>query len=331
MGNTGLTDRNTVVGVDDEPRYVVSLAAAATPQALRRPSEAAYAEYRVFITHEHEQGRERYCLQMGYFRSMAEAAAMAGTLRTRYPGAMACMASDDHQRRRALVQQMLSDTQTLRLLQQGTVGVLPASECVRVITPDDPQALQELEADVQAGVAASFAVQLAWSVHPIDAARIGYLPVFSKALLYPLRGTRQGRAWYAYRLGFFDSVEAAQQMASSLRADYAAVVIVPVSAAERQRVQLTKEQPVPAQLSPLAAAKVAAAPLLPASAKAGLLDDIWLRNEPRGSVHAATDLNDVLQESVRPREPVTAAKPVRQSSGLSRWLGLSGRPRSPTR
>jgi hypothetical protein len=70
-------------------------------------------------------------------------------------------------------------------------------------------------------------VQLAWSVHPIDSARIGYLPVFSKAVLYPLRGLRQGRAWYAYRLGFFDSVEAAQQMASPLREHYAAVVIVP--------------------------------------------------------------------------------------------------------
>jgi len=321
MINTGLTDRTTVSGVSDEPRYVVALATAATPQALRRPSDAAYAEYSVFITREQDQGRDRYCLQMGHFRSMAEAAAMAASVRTRYPSAMARMASDDHQRRRAVVQQMLSDTQTLRLLQQGTVGVLPASECVRAITRDDPQALQELEADVQAGVAASFAVQLAWSVHPIDSARIGYLPVFSKAVLYPLRGLRQGRAWYAYRLGFFDSVEAAQQMASTLREDYAAVVIVPVSAAERQRTLQAKEQPVAAPPAPVVAAKPAGKSL----------DDIWLRNEPRGSTPPASDLNQALQESVRPREPVTAAKPAKQSSGLSRWLGFTGSPRGPKR
>ena len=314
MGNIG---RTNLPSIEDEPRFVVSLAAAATPQALRRPSDTAYAEYRLFITHEQEQGRERYCLQMGYFHSMADAAAMAAKLRTRYPGAMARMACDDHQRRRAMVQQMLTDTQTLRLLQQGTVGVLPASECVRVITPDDPQALLELEADVQAGVAASFAVQLAWSVHPIESSRIGYLPVFSTALLYPLRGTRQGRTWYAYRLGFFDSVEAAQQMASCVRADYAAVVIVPVSAAERQRVLLTKEQPVASMPVPAVAAK----PTVKS------IDDIWLRNEPRGSTPPASDLNQALQESVRPREPVTAAKPAKQSSGLSRWLGFTSSPK----
>lgn len=323
MGNIGLTDRSTVVSVNDEPRYVVSLASAATPQSLRRPNDGPYAEYRVFITHEQEEGRERYCLQMGYFPSMAEAAAMAATVRTRYPGAMARMASDDHQRRRALVQQMLSDTQTLRLLQHGTVGAVPTSECVRVVTPDDPHALRELEADVQAGVAASFAVQLAWSVHPIDSARIGYLPVFSKAVLYPLRGVRQGRAWYAYRLGFFDSVDAAQQMASSLREDYSAVVIVPVSAAERQRTLLAKEQPVPAPPLP--------APIAAAKPAGKLLDDIWRRNEPRGSGQPATDLNAALQESVRAREPVMAAKPARQRSGLSRWLGFDGSPRSPKR
>ncbi len=323
MGNIGLTDRSSVAAADDEPRFVVFLAAAATPQALRRPSDAAYADYSLFITPEQENGRERYCLQMGYFHSMAEAAAMAATVRTRYPGAMARMASDEHQRRKAVVQQMLSDTQTLRLLQQGTVGTLPASACVRVITPDDPQALQELEADVQAGVAACFAVQLAWSVHPIDRARIGYLPVFSNAVLYPLRGVRQGRAWYAYRLGFFDSVDAAQQMASNLREDYAAVVIVPVSAAERQRTLQVKDQPVPAPLPPT--------PPVAVKPTGKLLDDIWQRNEPRGNGHPATDLNRALQDSVRPREPVTAAKPVKQSSGLSRWLGFDSSPRSPKR
>jgi hypothetical protein len=321
MINTGLTDRTTVSGVSDEPRYVVALATAATPQALRRPSDAAYAEYSVFITREQDQGRDRYCLQMGHFRSMAEAAAMAASVRTRYPSAMARMASDDHQRRRAVVQQMLSDTQTLRLLQQGTAGVLPAGDCVRVITPDDPQALQELEAEVQAGVAASFAVQLAWSVHPIDSARIGYLPVFSKAVLYPLRGLRQGRAWYAYRLGFFDSVEAAQQMASPLREHYAAVVIVPVSGAERQRALQAKAQPVAIPPAPVVETKPIAKPL----------DDIWLRNEPRGNTQPGADLNQALRESVRPREPIIAAKPARQSSGLSRWLGLTGSPRGPKR
>ena len=313
MGITGLGNRAVNAAVDDEPRYLVTLASAAAPQELRRPRDAVFADYSLFITSELMQGRERYCLQMGYFHSMAEAAAMAGALRSRYPGAVAVMASDDNQRRRALVQQMLTDTQTLRLLEQGSAGNVPGSECVRVITPDDPLALQELEAEVQAGVPACFAVQLAWSVHPIDSARIGYLPVFSTGVLYPLRGVRQGRAWYAYRLGFYETIEAAQQVAGGLRDDYASVVIVPVSSAERQRTRVQRE-PLPPVAAPEAVAPSA---------------DVWRRNEPRSNPRKGSDLNDALQESVRPRLPVAPAKGSGKGSGFARWLGFRGSPRRP--
>ena len=56
---------------------------------------------------------------------------------------------------------------------------------------------------------AYFAVQLMWSVQPIDIAQVPQLAIFSAYTVYGAEGNRDGRRWYGLRLGFFtDAVSA---------------------------------------------------------------------------------------------------------------------------
>lgn len=80
-----------------------------------------------------------------------------------------------------------------------------------------------------------YAVQLAWSVEPIDLARVPQLAIFSAYALYGAQGHRDGRRWYGLRLGFFTDAVSAKQVAQYVRSDFATVSVVPVSARERDQ------------------------------------------------------------------------------------------------
>lgn len=101
----------------------------------------------------------------------------------------------------------------------------------------DAQALQCLEGrDPTAVKPAAFAVQLKWSVQPIALETLPPLAIFSAYLLYCVEGSREGRKWYGLRLGFFNDPISAKQVAGYVRSEFASAAIVPVSAAERERV-----------------------------------------------------------------------------------------------
>ncbi|MFO7326583.1 MAG: hypothetical protein DIU62_012795, partial [Pseudomonadota bacterium] len=80
-----------------------------------------------------------------------------------------------------------------------------------------------------------FAVQLVWSVSPIDVSSLPHLAIFDAYTLYNVEGNRQGRKWYGLRLGFFSDPNSATQVANYVRSDYRAVAVVPVSQKERDR------------------------------------------------------------------------------------------------
>jgi hypothetical protein len=81
----------------------------------------------------------------------------------------------------------------------------------------------------------SFAVQLQWSVQPIDAKSIPGHPIFQAYTLYAAEGRRAGRTWFFLRLGFFSDALSAKQVAHYLRGDFASAAVVPVSPQERQQ------------------------------------------------------------------------------------------------
>lgn len=104
--------------------------------------------------------------------------------------------------------------------------------------PLDPrQVLRVLETPAPAPRAevAGYAVQLLWSVQPIEMSGVAQLAIFSAYTLYGAAGNRDGRRWYGLRLGFFTDAVSAKQVANYVRSEFASVSIVPVSARERDR------------------------------------------------------------------------------------------------
>lgn len=139
----------------------------------------------------------------------------------------------------------LTAVQTLSVLEQTPAPapapapqVMPELEAthepdVRVMTPEDTQTLTDIRLDQQNNEPQCFAVQLFWSVSPIDAAALPHLAIFDAYTLYNVEGNRQGRKWYGLRLGFFSDPHSATQVAHYVRSDYRSVAIVPVATRER--------------------------------------------------------------------------------------------------
>jgi hypothetical protein len=134
---------------------------------------------------------------------------------------------------------------------------------------------------VQDNAAVSFAVQLQWSVQPMALDKVPPLAIFSAYTLYTVEGSREGRAWYGLRLGFFSDAAAAKQVAHYVRSDFASVAVVPVSAQERGRAASTDHRtsatifaetppatPPPAEIT-LLDTEPKAAPEMPVAAPAG--------------------------------------------------------------
>ncbi len=82
-----------------------------------------------------------------------------------------------------------------------------------------------------------FAVQLNWSVTPIELARVPSLAIFNAYTLYKIEGNRDGRKWYGLRLGFFSDAVSAKQVAHYVRSEFAQVAVLPVGINEREQAQ----------------------------------------------------------------------------------------------
>jgi hypothetical protein len=91
-----------------------------------------------------------------------------------------------------------------------------------------------------------YAVQMMWSVKPIDLAKVPQLAIFSAYTLYGAEGNRDGRRWYGLRLGFFTDAYSARQVALYVRPEFSAVSVVPVSARESERARSAVAKPLPA-------------------------------------------------------------------------------------
>ena len=103
---------------------------------------------------------------------------------------------------------------------------------MRLVTPQTADPCRDSER-CRHDAPACFAVQLVWSVSPIDVARLPHLAIFDAYTLYNVEGNRHGRKWYGVRLGFFSDPTGCCAVRQLCRSDYRAVVIVPVAAKER--------------------------------------------------------------------------------------------------
>jgi hypothetical protein len=132
----------------------------------------------------------------------------------------------------------LSDSQVLKLLEKRRVGSAPVARSpdVAMLLPEDTNTRLVLKEAVAMNAPVFFAVQLQWSVQPIDIASVPRDPIFQAYKLYAAEGRRAGRAWFFIRLGFFNDAVSAKQVAQYLRRKFASAAVVPVSPHERQQV-----------------------------------------------------------------------------------------------
>jgi hypothetical protein len=135
----------------------------------------------------------------------------------------------------------LTDTQVLKFLESrrdesAAARIDPAAESgISLLKPDDTGTRRALKVAVSHDDPVSFAVQLQWSVQPVELDKVPPLAIFSAYTLYSVEGSREGRKWYGLRLGFFNDAISAKQVAYYVRAEFASVAVVPVSPLERER------------------------------------------------------------------------------------------------
>jgi hypothetical protein len=135
----------------------------------------------------------------------------------------------------------LSDTQVLKMLEtRRSDGDAPGPAAVDdggipLLKPDDTGTRRALKEAIVSNGAVSFAVQLQWSVQPVELDKVPPLAIFSAYTLYTVEGSRDGRKWYGLRLGFFSDAISAKQVAYYVRSEFASVAVVPVSPQEKSR------------------------------------------------------------------------------------------------
>ena len=160
----------------------------------------------------------------------------------------------------------LDDTAPAPTVEVAPVPVAPALEGAAVLrmlessrpapaarmAPLAPMAMPARPAVAPAPVAvapraepALFAVQLLWSVQPINMSAVPQLAIFSAYTLYGAEGNRDGRRWYGLRLGFFTDAVSAKQVAQYVRSEFTSVSVVPVTVRERARASGATAKPLP--------------------------------------------------------------------------------------
>jgi len=136
--------------------------------------------------------------------------------------------------------QSLSDSQVLKLLEtrQREHSDRPIDvrhDGIVLLKPDDTGTRQALRDALANNAPVAFAVQLQWSVQPVELDKVPPLAIFSAYTLYTVEGSREGRKWYGLRLGFFSDAISAKQVAYYVRSEFASVAVVPVSPQEKAR------------------------------------------------------------------------------------------------
>lgn len=241
----------------DTGTFMITLCRLSKPISIQPPRSAQLASFTFFTSRSRQpEGSERLYLHMGYFKTLSDAQQWSERLRTRYPNAIATPVppallprpdSETPALQAALApatppvqdfppveDDTLSDTQVLRILEarHGGGPGNATDERIELLQPDDTQTRRTLKEAVATGVPVPFAVQLEWSVQPIDADRVPLLDAFKGYTLYRMETRRAGRSRYFLRLGFFADPLSAKELACQVRSAFAAAAVVPVTEEE---------------------------------------------------------------------------------------------------
>jgi hypothetical protein len=156
----------------------------------------------------------------------------------------------------------LSESAALRVLEAAAADTASKSTVRQPALPTTDDAAAAAATAASSGKPrdekTAYAVQLLWSVQPIDIGQIPQLAIFSAYTLYGAEGNRDGRRWYGVRLGFFTDAVSAKQVAHYVRSDFSTVSVVPVTVRERERAKLAATRPDATPVTAAAASSAAA-------------------------------------------------------------------------
>jgi hypothetical protein len=249
----------TAVRGEHTGRFMITLCRLTKAVVIHPPRAPELGPFTFFMSRlRRRDGSERLYLHMGYFATLSDAQKWLQRMRTRYPNAIATPAplaslqqpssgvptlqaaetlttSIADQDFSPVKDEPLSDTQVMRILETRTVGTPEngtGERNVELLRPDDTYTRRVIKQAVVEGAPVPFAVQLEWSVQPIDASRVPQLDIFKGYTLYRTEKRRGGRSCYFLRLGFFTDAISAKEVACHVRSTFASVAVVPVTEQE---------------------------------------------------------------------------------------------------
>jgi hypothetical protein len=235
-------------GQDGSALYVITLDSSSMPMSLDVPFRHDLVGFTVFRSRSFEHGRERFRLHLGYFESAQRAEDALSVVRKYYPAAVISAAPVSH------LGSLDNTVNTeFRLLRTAYARVVTPASAPTAPAPVAAQGTASavvkeprLDAANRAPAPAvpqpqHYAVQLEWSLAPIDTTAVPRLEIFEAYHLYTVRVLRQGSPQQGLRLGFFTSAESAFRVAEYVRPEFPGVGVVPVSHREYARaIELTR-------------------------------------------------------------------------------------------
>ncbi len=189
------------------------------------PDLPEFRKHRLYNSHRVEDGRDRYRLHLGKFKTTADAQVALAGLRSRFPTAWIVQASS------------LVDTATRSMAVAGPGNMNGRRDPIRApkVMPelDNRQATTGSTSTIFESQTGSFyAVHLRWSRRPFDRHSIPDLPLLNSHKLYSVEANQEGKHWYGLRLGFFPSKGPAEKVARSLRHEFGKPKVAEVTSTE---------------------------------------------------------------------------------------------------
>ncbi len=206
--------------------FILTLCRLAVPIAVPQPQAPHLQRFTFFMSRaRHPSGDKRFWLHMGFFATLAEAQQCSKLMQRTYPNAIASAAPAALLRERGIhvptLQpaerargapapalphlpqsdgSSLTDTQVLQILEKRHPGGSRTrpdetrSGDIALLRPDDADTRSAMKDAVVQNAPVSFAVQLQWSVQPIDLTKVPPLSIFRALTLYVAECHRDGRS-----------------------------------------------------------------------------------------------------------------------------------------
>jgi hypothetical protein len=238
-------------GQDGSALYVITLDSSSMPMSLDVPFRHDLVGFTVFRSRSFEHGRERFRLHLGYFESAQRAEDALRVVRKYYPAALISTAPVSHLGsldNTVNTEFRLLRTAYARVVTPASAPTAPAAVAEKVAQGAASAVVKEPRVDAENRVPAPavpqpqhYAVQLEWSLAPINTVEVPRLEIFEAYHLYTVRVLREGSPQQGLRLGFFTSAESAFRVAEYVRPEFPGVGVVPVSHREYARaIELTR-------------------------------------------------------------------------------------------